>query len=273
VKRFALLVLLFFVILVARLDAGQNVPAPANAAATSAGEQPATPLNAEGRADLFMVQKDYSAALAAYKDVLRNNPKNATLLNKAGIACQQLGNVNDAERFYRQAFRADKKFGSAMNNIGTLDYQRSRYGKAIKSYKKAIEIYPASASIYSNLGYAYYANKQYPEAMQAFGKALTLDATIFEHKGGTGSLLQQRSAPDPGLFYFLLAKSFAKTGDAERAAHYLKLSRDDGYKDFALAAKDPEFATVIKDPRVQEVLRVQPSYGQDPQKADVKGVP
>ena len=213
-----------------------------------------------------MVQKEYSLALAAYEDILKSDLKNAGLLNKAGIACQQLGNLNEAERYYRKAFRANKKFASALNNVGTLDYQRSRYGKAIKSYKKALELSATSASIYSNLGYAYYANKQFPQAMQAFGKALAIDPGIFEHKGGFGSLIQQRSAPDPGLFYFLVAKSFAKTGDAERAAHYLKLSRDDGYKDIALAAKDPEFAAVIKDPRVQEVLRIQPSYAQDPGK-------
>ena len=41
----------------------------------------------------------------------------------------------------------------------------------------------------------------------------------------------------------------AKHADAEHAAHYLKLSRDDGYKDFASAQKDPAFAKVIKDPR------------------------
>ena len=75
----------------------------------------------------------------------------------------------------------------------------------------------------------------------------------------------QRTAPDPGLFNFLLAKFYAKAGDAERAAHYLKLSRDYGYKEFRSAEKDPEFASVIKDPRVQEVLKVPPSYEDQPQ--------
>ena len=86
------------------------------------------------------------------------------------------------------------------------------------------------------------------------------------HVGAVGSILQQRAAPNPGLFFFLLAKSFAKAGDAERTAHYLKLSRDDGYKDFATAEKDPEFAKVIQDPRVHEVLHVVPSYVDDAKK-------
>ena len=79
---------------------------------------------------------------------------------------------------------------------------------------------------------------------------------MFARKGGVGSVLQSRTAPDPALFNFLLAKFYAKAGDAEHAAHYLKLSRDYGYKEFRSAEKDPEFASVIKDPRVQEVLKV-----------------
>jgi hypothetical protein len=60
--------------------------------------------------------------------------------------------------------------------------------------------------------------------------------------------------------YFLVAKSYAKLGDAERTARYLKLARDDGYKDFQAAEKDPDFVRVIKDPQVQDVLHRRPPY-------------
>jgi tetratricopeptide (TPR) repeat protein len=220
---------------------------------------------AELRADILMAQKNYANAAAAYEALLQNEPKDATLLNKTGIAYQQLGSLKLSERYYKKAARADKKFLSAVNNLGTLEYQQKRYGKAIKYYKKAL-VGNESASIYSNLGYAYYADKEFPQAIMAFTKALALDPGVFERKGGIGALVQQRSAPDPGVFYFLLAKSFAKAGDAERAARYLKISRDDGYKDFLSAETDPEFASVIKDPRLQEVLHVQPSYSDDASK-------
>jgi hypothetical protein len=62
------------------------------------------------------------------------------------------------------------------------------------------------------------------------------------------------------MFYFFLAKAYAQNGDAERAAHYLKMARDDGYADFLSAETDVTFARVIKDPRIQEVLQVPPSY-------------
>ena len=91
--------------------------------------------------------------------------------------------------------------------------------------------------------------------------------TIFDRKGGRRVAAPAAHRARSRLFYFLLAKSYAKTGDAEHTAHYLKLARDDGYKEFRAAEKDPEFAAVIKDPRVQEVLQVTPSYVDDAQES------
>ena len=62
------------------------------------------------------------------------------------------------------------------------------------------------------------------------------------------------------VFLPLAFISKAETGDAIHAAHYLKLARDDGYADFLKAESDPAFVKVIKDPAVQEVLVVPPSY-------------
>jgi tetratricopeptide (TPR) repeat protein len=240
---------------------------PQNDSASSQPIRTATPREmAITRGDIQMARKDYDQAIVQYQVALQSNPKDAQVLNKVGIAYEQLGQLDKAERAYRKALGADKKFSSAANNWGTLEYQRSRYGKAIKHYKQALARDANQAVVYSNLGYAYYGNKQYPEAMASFGKALALDPDVFARKGGVGSVLQSRTAPDPALFNFLLARFYARSGDAERAAHYLKLSRDYGYKEFRSAEKDPEFASVINDPRVQEVLKVPPSYDDQPQK-------
>jgi tetratricopeptide (TPR) repeat protein len=219
------------------------------------------------RAQILMARKDYAEAVKAYQLLLADDPKNAGLLNTVGIACQELGDGPQAEHYYKKALRADKNFASAINNLGALEYSRKHYGKAIKYYKKALTAKTNDyAVIYGNLGFAYYGNQQYPEALDSFGKALAIDPDIFARKGGAGAIIQQRSAPDPGTLYFLVAKSYAKAGDAERTAHFLKMARDDGYKDFLSVKKDPDFARVIKDPRVQEVFQMQPAYADDGKK-------
>ncbi len=100
--------------------------------------------------------------------------------------------------------------------------------------------------------------------MDSFSAALAIDPQIFERRGGGGTIVQQRSSTDPATFNFFLAKTYAKAGDAEHAAHYLKLSRDYGYKNLKSINKDPDFATVLKDPRIQDILLNRPPGAPDP---------
>ena len=235
---------------------------PAQASENSASSSSAmTPREvAEMQGDILMARKEYASAVSAYIKILETDPKSPQVLNKVGVAFQQLGDLNRAERYYKKSIHADKNFSSAINNYGTVEYEKKHFGKAITLYKKALEYHIETATLYSNLGYAYFGNKEYPEAMSTFAQALALDPEIFERHGTSGSIIQQRTASDPGLFYFFVAKTYAQNGNAERAAHYLKMARDDGYNNFLSAQTDVAFARVIKDPRVQEVLNVPPSY-------------
>ena len=241
------------------------------AAATQDSAPPAEKMTprevAELHADILMARKEFLDAARAYDDILKTDPNSAELFNKMGVAYQQLVDLNRAERCYKKAMHADKHFASAVNNVGTVEYEKRHYGKAVDYYQKALELSVDMAPVYANMAYAYIEEKKYPEAMAAFGKAVAIDPTVLEVKGGNGTVIQQRTTTDPGLFYFFVAKSYAIAGDAERAAHYLRLSRDDGYKQFASAQTDPAFAKVIKDPRVQEVLTVVPAYASDPRKS------
>jgi tetratricopeptide (TPR) repeat protein len=272
-KYLALFAIPLALFLIPASQAQESSPTPAQppgiqAASPTATNVPAmTPMqSAELHGDVLMARKEFAQAVGAYEKVLTENPKNTIVLNKVGVAYQQLGDLQRSSRYYRKAMKADKNFASPINNLGSVEYEKKHYGKAISLYKRAAVLKVDLSVIYSNLGYAYFANKEYPEATESFGKALALDPTIFEHKGGYGSIIQQRTTTDPGLFYFFVAKSFASAGDAERAAHYLKLARDDGYTKFRSAETDPSFARVIKDPRVQEVLQVVPEYMNDAKK-------
>jgi tetratricopeptide (TPR) repeat protein len=247
-------------------DTSTNSPT----ASTQAAPKPFSSLSpreaAEMRADILMARKEYSDAVSAYMQILANEPKNAALMNKIGVAYQQLGDLDRSEKFYKRSMHADKKFASAANNCGTVEYEKKHYGKSIGLYNKALDLRGDLPTVYSNLGYAYFADKQYPQALDSFQKALALDPTIFDRRGLGGTVVQQRTTTDPGLFYFFVAKTYAQAGDVVRAAHFLKLARDDGYEGFLSAQTDPAFAKVIKDPALQEILHEPPSYAKSAKK-------
>lgn len=271
-KRLLLTSLSLAVLFVPSLQAQEHAPATPPAASSSA--VPSQSSNVvhmserqvqEMRADISMARKDYAGAIKEYEALLAQSPKDAEVLNKIGVAYQQEGNPLMAGRYYKRAMKANKTYVSAINNLGTVEYGKKHYGRSIRLYKQALALKATEdlATIYSNLGYGYFGIKDYPQAMKAFQEALERDPDIFSHHGSYGTTVQQRGTTEPGLFYFLVAKTYARAGDAERCAHYLKMARDDGYKDLAAVQKDSEFAKVIKDPRVQEVIVVPPSYAGD----------
>jgi len=212
----------------------------------------------ELRGDVLVARKLYPEAIAVYEKLLREDSRNAVLLNKIGIAYHQQMMLAQAKRYYERAIKADKTYASAVNNLGTVEYHRHKYRQAIRVYRKALALSPYLSATYSNLGYAYFAQKKYEDALVAFRHALELDPMVFDRRDSAGAVLQDRSVADHGFFYFFLAKSFATLGNAERCAYYLRKARDEGYKNFAAAEKDPAFAAVIKDPQVQQVLQPNP---------------
>ena len=256
-KRTILLALFLILFFPLASRAQQNAPGQVRQVSTP---QPATvqpnmtPLQlGELRADILMARKMYPEAVKAYEDLVRKEPKNAVVLNKIGVAYEVLQNYGSAGRYFKKAIKADKTYASAYNNVGTIEYRKHHYGNAIKWYEKTLELRTDMASVYSNLGYAYFDDKHYPEAMNAFQQAIQIDPMVFQAKGNNGSVVQPTRQPDSGVFYFFVARTYAQLGNAERAAHYLKMARDDGYRKLDSAKTDPAFTKVIKDPQVVAV--------------------
>ncbi|MGH9727207.1 MAG: tetratricopeptide repeat protein [Candidatus Acidiferrales bacterium] len=258
--RRTILPALFLILLFPLTSRAQQTSAPQVhkvSASGSSSTQPAmTPLQmAELRADILMARKMYPEAIAAYERLVKQEPKNAVVLNQLGVAYEQLSQYGPAERYFKKAIKADKTYVSAYNNVGTVEYSKRHYKNAIKWYEKTLKLRADMATVYSNLGYAYFNEKQYPEAVASFRTAIQIDPHSFQETGqSNGTIVQPRGVTDPGLFYFFVARTYAQLGNAERAAHYLKMARDDGYEKFVSAKTDPAFAKVIKDPQVIAVF-------------------
>ena len=236
------------------------------ASTTTTAQPEMTPLQmAELRADILVARKLYPEAVSSYEKLVKEEPKNAVLLNKIGVACVAWGQKGCAEKYFKKSIKVDKNYANPFNNLATVEYDKKHFKKAIELYDKSIALHmDRPATVYMNLGYAYFADKQYPEAMSSFQQAISLDPTVFQEAGGFGSIVEDRQTADPGEFYFFLARTYAQLGNVERTAHYLKMSRDDGYKKLDSAKTDPAFAKVIKDPQVLQVFAPVPGMEQKP---------
>ena len=234
-------------------------PPPAQAAnAASAGQSPKD-MELE-RAKVQMAEKRFDAAIHTYQDLLKSDPKNAVYMNMIGIAYLNMGDYNQAKKYFARASKADKKNSSAVNNLGMVYYHQKDFRRAIREYQRAIVIDPTQAGAHANLGFAYYNSNKYPEAATEFQKALEIDPAIFERNDRGGNTVQDRSVSNHGLFFFTMAKVYAQKRDAAHCAEYLRKSLEEGYKDVGKAATDPAFKDVIDDPAVQAVMvRVAPA--------------
>jgi tetratricopeptide (TPR) repeat protein len=253
---------LFVGFLFLSIGAGAQAPAPDSgkpAIPQSSATTPSpAPLDDEALASLHMARKEFAQAAALYKKLAERNPSNAIYLNMAGVAYLDQSELGTALRFFEKSAKLDRNYVTPINNMGVVHYMRRRYGKAIKEYKKALAMDPhgaSAASTYINLGCALFDTKKYPEAMEAFQKALALDPKVMEHTGRTGSVAQDLSVGDRGLFHFMLAKAFAQAGNLDRCVFYLRKARDEGYASFSSVKTDPAFAAVVNDPAVLELIQ------------------
>lgn len=222
-------------------------------------------ISGEELGDLYMARKQYREATEQYRSLSEQNPRNAVYLNKLGIALHQQTALSAALKFYERAVKVNPKYADAENNIGTIWYQRKKYSKAVRAYQKAIKMRDDMPVLYSNLGYAYFSQGKYEDSIAAFRTALAKDPQFFERGSSrTGSILQDRSVPDRGRFYFLLAKSFAEAGNLDRAIFYLRKSKEEGYTQLNEVKKDPAFAAVLQDPAVIDLLAPKPVESAQP---------
>jgi tetratricopeptide (TPR) repeat protein len=238
-----------------------QVSPPAESAAASPPSIPAQSappprpaLSPQERGDIQMARKMYREAIETYKEA----PESAAILNRIGIAYHQLSDLDNAAKYYSRAMKLDRNFTEAMNNLGTIYYTRKSYRKAINLYKKVLKIKPNSASTLANLGSAYFARKQYQLASEAYQQALEIDPDVFEIHNGTGPSVRESTIGDRPVFYYTLAKTYAKKGFNDKALLFVRKALEEGFKDRKKFLEEPEFAGLKDNPEFQKLMMMEP---------------
>jgi tetratricopeptide (TPR) repeat protein len=236
------------------------VPASAQQSGTAAATAPALSpaetqrITDENVARTYMATKRYREARDVYERLAKASPREPSYLNLAGIASMQMGDLRGARQWFERCIKLQPRYADAYNNLGATWYTEKNFKRALEYYQRAVLLLPGVASYHTNVGFAYFSLDRVVEAEEAFRRAILMDPFIFQQNDRTGTVLQDRSVDDKGLFAFTMAKSFAGAGEAMLAARYLRRALDEGYKDIQQVYTDPSFTLVLEDPEVQAVL-------------------
>jgi tetratricopeptide (TPR) repeat protein len=118
----------------------------------------------------------HEKALENYKSVLKNKGgPDATILQRMALICSSMGDVERAEKFYREAAAADTSHGSILFNLALLQRNNGKNRNAIESVDEAIkrERHPAYLVLRADLarwaGAEKDCNRILDEAIPAFG--------------------------------------------------------------------------------------------------------
>lgn len=164
---------------------------------------------------LLYDREEYAKAIGVLRTAVLQFPKSSAVLVDLGIAFNRLGNLAQAEKYfrkalvlkrnahilsllayvedrrgkwqkamrtYRQAIKTDPTYEEAQYNLGLLLKFRKRYRQAAKHFRRSIQLDPRYAEAHSELGFCLLKDKQFKAAEKHLRKAIALDkGNIWTH--------------------------------------------------------------------------------------------
>lgn len=200
--------------------------------------------------DAVALSGRYQTALKIYAKAPQMT---AEIWNKMGITYQMLFNSSGAIRCYKESLRLDPNDPSVLNNLATLYETQGDYGNADRLFRRALSIAPRFAQIYKNLGTSLIAQHKYDEGRKAYVQAMVLDPGVFEVTGDPsfGSLAP---AHERGAMNYFMAIACARTGQTGCALEFLRNSLNDGFTSAKKVASDASFSTMSNNSQFQKLL-------------------
>jgi tetratricopeptide (TPR) repeat protein len=208
----------------------------------------------EKAGDACREQKDYEQAIRYFHEALRRDKKNAVLYNKLGMAELTGGDRQSARTDFQKAAKLNNQYADALNNVGAVYFVENNFGQAAKYFQKAVARDETRAPFHVNLGAAWFAQKKLDLAMKQYARALELDPEALQRNARTGMTAQVSSPEERAKFYYLLAKVQAQRGDVGECLACLKKARDNGYPNLDKVYKEEEFSRLWNDARLAEIV-------------------
>ncbi len=126
-------------------------------------------------ATIYERQKDFDRAESLFKEVLKENPKNAVVLNYIGYMLADRGiRLEEAVKYVEEALALDPNNGAYLDSLGWAFYKLNDLEKAETYLLKAAEIVRNDPVIHDHLGDLYFKTGNLQKALDSWNKSVSV---------------------------------------------------------------------------------------------------
>jgi tetratricopeptide (TPR) repeat protein len=202
------------------------------------------------RARTLHEQGALAEAQQLYRGVLAIEPNNADALLLLAAACDQSGDVAQAEKLFAQALRFERRFAWAFAGHGAALVKLERHEAALASIDEALCLDAQCVPAHVAYGNAMLGLKRFAEAQQAYERALLLSPALPEAWSNRGNALRALDRPADALISFDRALQLAPHNYAAHTNRGHALRDLGRYED---ALRSYRLALVVR-PRIASLL-------------------
>ena len=132
--------------------------------------------NAMGLA--YQQKGEFEKAEKKFFTCLQVNPKNISAINNLGNNYKYLFNYSKAEEYFQKALEKNSKYLNALVNYGNLKFELNKFTEALKLLNQALLLDNKSISVKINLALVYQSIGEYEKAINLLKEINTLDPSI-----------------------------------------------------------------------------------------------
>ncbi|HKF61890.1 MAG TPA: tetratricopeptide repeat protein, partial [Dongiaceae bacterium] len=142
---------------------------------------------------------DLQTAERFYRQVLAQQPANFDALHLLGVARAQQGHYDEALRLIGKALALNPRDPGALSNLGNVLSELGRPAEAVESLKRALALKPDYVEAIYNLGNALSKARRYEEAVEAYRDALRRRPELPAAEFALAEALRQLNRTDDAL--------------------------------------------------------------------------
>lgn len=166
---------------------------------------------------------DFAAAADLFRDIVADNPDDATAYEGLGTACFSLGELEDAIDAFRRVTQLKPAEARGFINLGAIYNRRGDHQQALQTLRKALQKDRSSADAYYNMGVAHKGMNQLRMAVSAYREAIRLAPEMAEAHLNLANVYSAMDNPTQAITHY--QKALEIRPDFERAARGLQQAR------------------------------------------------